>query len=568
MPVLVVLRSLFVTVVVGCAGDAVRLRSGDGVDHVVDTQDIVAHSPVVKNLLAELGASVEFVPLPNVNSTELQAVIPFVTRFEVHDIELAVEWTETRVRSMDFQSVCRLLSAADYLDMRLLSIAVASRRRSWIDIPAMHDLLPRHAFRFAMGVARLTQVAQNEYRKAIAQMCRTSLVLGIDATPVNDAGWTFDGSVLHWAARKDEEFLVELLLYLPGIDVNALDFLEKTPLHWAATYGHVGVVRLLVDAHGIAVNARDDNGWTPLHAAAADGHADVVSVLMHVAGIEADATLGDGTRTPLTMAVEGQHVEVVHVLVSGDTAGVDVNAVVGVDESGIRMTALHYASGSGFDDIVRILLSANGTDVNARDGERTTSLHWAATLGHANVARLLIDAGADVNAPDQDGNTGLHRAASTGYANVVELFLQVAVVAVNARNNDGKTALHLAAAAGHDDVLELLADDSRTAINARDRQGNTALHLAASAGHDDAVKALLRASATEVTARTMCSWTALHCAALHGHVDVAALLLDAQGDIDADDKATALDLAWQGGHVNIVMMLHAAAEARPHKRQH
>lgn len=89
MPVLVVLRSLFVTIVVGCAGDAVRLRSGDGVDHVVGTQDIVAHSPVVKNLIAELGASVEFVPLPNVNSTELQAVIPFVTRFEVHDVRRA-----------------------------------------------------------------------------------------------------------------------------------------------------------------------------------------------------------------------------------------------------------------------------------------------------------------------------------------------------------------------------------------------------------------------------------------------------------------------------------------------
>jgi len=40
--------------------------------------------------------------------------------------------------------------------------------------------------------------------------------------------------------------------------------------------------------------------------------------------------------------------------------------------------------------IARKLLAKSNTDVNKADTNGTTALHVAATLGHANVARLLL----------------------------------------------------------------------------------------------------------------------------------------------------------------------------------
>jgi len=81
-----------------------------------------------------------------------------------------------------------------------------------------------------------------------------------------------------------------------------------------------------------------------------------------------------------------------------------------------------------------------GADVNAKDEDGWTPLHFAATK---EIVELLINEGADVNAKNKWGGTPLHAAATNGKKETVELLI-AADADVNAKAKDGKTPLDMA----------------------------------------------------------------------------------------------------------------------------
>ena len=98
-----------------------------------------------------------------------------------------------------------------------------------------------------------------------------------------------------------------------------------------------------------------------------------------------------------------------------------------------------------------------GGDVNARDKDGNTPLHWAVWYGHDNIVELLLAAGADVNARDEDGKTPLHLAAQWGREGCARLLL-AAGADVNARDNYGNTPLYYAARWGRADCAQALRE--------------------------------------------------------------------------------------------------------------
>jgi len=85
-------------------------------------------------------------------------------------------------------------------------------------------------------------------------------------------------------------------------------------------------------------------------------------------------------------------------------AGADVNAK---DENG--WTPLHYAANIGYKEIAELLI-ANGADVKMTLMSLMTPLHGAAGRGHTEIAELLIGKGADVNAKAWGNATPLDEA--------------------------------------------------------------------------------------------------------------------------------------------------------------
>ena len=105
---------------------------------------------------------------------------------------------------------------------------------------------------------------------------------------------------------------------------------------------------------------------------------------------------------------------------------------------------------------VRLLLK-QGADVNAAQGDGMTALHWAAVHGDAELARMLVYAGARTDAVTRNGTyTPLHLAAKGGNASVVRALLDAGANPNAATTSGGATALHFAAAQGSAEVIAAL----------------------------------------------------------------------------------------------------------------
>lgn len=140
---------------------------------------------------------------------------------------------------------------------------------------------------------------------------------------------------------------------------------------------------------------------------------------------------------------------------------------------------------------VRALLK-QGADVNAAQGDGMTALHWTATRGDADVARMLVFAGARLDATTRNGSyTPLHLASRAGKAAVVAVLLDAGADVDAATASGGATALHMAAGIGDTAVIRVLIAHKAT-VDARESAfGQTPLMWAAAANRVAAIRLLL-----------------------------------------------------------------------------
>ncbi|MDE0828300.1 MAG: ankyrin repeat domain-containing protein [Vicinamibacterales bacterium] len=220
--------------------------------------------------------------------------------------------------------------------------------------------------------------------------------------------------------------------------------------------------------------------------------------------------------------------------------------------------------------VVRAAL-AQGEDVNARQPDGATALHWASFRDDAEIAERLLTAGADVNAANDLGATPLWLAADNGSAAMVARLL-AAGAAPDVRLPEGETPVMTASRTGNVDAVRLLVAAGADVNVAEETRGQTALMWAVAQGHSGVVDVLI-AHGADVSARSrprprmmfsdsvngaqydqgfvwnQGEFTPLLFAARHGRIAAARSLLAAGADVDdpAPTGASPLVVATHSG---------------------
>ena len=169
-------------------------------------------------------------------------------------------------------------------------------------------------------------------------------------------------------------------------------------------------------------------------------------------------------------------------------------------------------------------------DVNGRQGDGSTALHWAAHWDALEMARQLLAAGASVDLATDQGITPLSLAALNGSSAMTELLL-TAHANPNAATLVGETPLMAAARAGNAQVVARLLEAGADVGARESALGQTALMRAVAENHPDVVR-LLIAKGADVTARSKNRFTPLLFAAQQGNLDIATQLLAAGANVD------------------------------------
>lgn len=193
-----------------------------------------------------------------------------------------------------------------------------------------------------------------------------------------------------------------------------------------------------------------------------------------------------------------------------------------------------------------------GGDVNIRDPEGITPLHWAAINGHVACCRMLLERGADVHAIGGVLRASpLHWCARNGHIQVLTLLLKYGADPL-AKDGQGFHCLHLVTQSSlvmailYFLQLDIFGADNQ--LDSRDAQGHTALMWAAFQGDALSVDVLLKYGARLDTVDDD-GLTPLHWAVVNGSALCVQRLVAAGSRLDTRECAgkTPRELAYELG---------------------
>jgi len=276
-------------------------------------------------------------------------------------------------------------------------------------------------------------------------------------------------TLVGWGADVNQPFMQN------GVFHHTTDtYLVLSPILLAVFDGQIDSVNFLLK-HGADVNHSLLDGRTALFLACYLGDVEIAAALVTTGALMVPEE-GERMRlSPWWVATAEARPEIIDVLVN---TGYPFNVRVGGDGESL----LHVAAQVGNAEIVSALIS-KGADVNARDDDDKTALHWAVANDMEAVVDVLLQNGASTTALSSIGYSPLHKAAWNGSLTMMRMLIAYEAN-VNLSFDNGRTPLMLAAEYAQFQACVLLIDAGAD-INQCGRDGITALMYATKRGNYD-----------------------------------------------------------------------------------
>ncbi|KRT84770.1 Ankyrin repeat-containing protein [Oryctes borbonicus] len=370
---------------------------------------------------------------------------------------------------------------------------------------------------------------------------------------------------LYLAAKSNQMDIVEFLLE-DGADVNKRTIKGFTPLSIAIKQKCVNIVELLL-RNGANVNKKNKGGFSPLSVAVRYGYFDTNEPLLR----ETKVKIKGDVNNALPVSAANGRLTIVRLLLN---SGANVDNING-------NKLLLAAATEGHLDVVKTLLE-KGADANVRTKEGYTPLSIAIRRGHIAIAKILLKYLGVQNLQDVDqlfflavryghlniihlllendicmneGISLLYTAAKEGFLDIVEFL--VIQKGVNAKEGikDGFTPFRIAAYQGNEQIVRFLVKNGED-VDDRDENGITLLLTLACTTNRECynIARFLLDKGADVNVKAKNGFMPLHIAAISGCLHMFKLLCEKGADVDAkaEDGVTPRLLLREMGHSHIL----------------
>nr|WP_296488196.1 ankyrin repeat domain-containing protein [uncultured Acetatifactor sp.] len=330
--------------------------------------------------------------------------------------EADISFTELRYHNRELTDI------RDYLLKNCFSLELAETM-VYLGVDLNEPLIKGRTPAFILAYERNFEGAggwnsyQNELDEAYAKLVET--VFSVESMETLDAEGS---SAAHWAVRQYKYRMLSAMLK-KGVNVNLTQdqpsVAGTTLLHIACEYGFPEMVRLLMEA-GADDTLQNEREETAAHMTvsrnvryktiSAETRVEMIKLLEHV------DIPGKKGITPL-MAAQDYDLHASYILTPVFIEkGADVNRTDNAGNTALLLHAIWYCDKA----VVKAMVNA-GYEINARNKDGNTILHYAIKNKSSEAARYLLKKGADYTIVNEKQITPLQMAVENGLEEVLPL---------------------------------------------------------------------------------------------------------------------------------------------------